>query len=116
MDASATVVVSGDTLALGSHTTTATATDSAGNSSTESFSFSVVDTTNPVITIESSPAEPVEATGATGAVVDFSAIASDIVDGSDDVVFTDALPIGATGKILKNKIRDIYRDYKLPTA
>ena len=34
----------------------------------------------------------------------------------DDVVFTDALPIGATGKILKNKIRYIYRDYKLPTA
>jgi fatty-acyl-CoA synthase len=34
----------------------------------------------------------------------------------DDVVFTDALPIGATGKILKNKIRDLYREYKLPTA
>ncbi|MGB4345951.1 MAG: AMP-binding protein, partial [Burkholderiaceae bacterium] len=34
----------------------------------------------------------------------------------DDVVFTDALPIGATGKILKNKIRDIYRDHQLPTA
>jgi len=34
----------------------------------------------------------------------------------DDVVFTDALPLGATGKILKNKIREIYRDYKLPTA
>lgn len=34
----------------------------------------------------------------------------------DDVVFTDALPIGATGKILKNKIRDTYREYKLPTA
>lgn len=34
----------------------------------------------------------------------------------DDVVFTDALPLGATGKILKNKIRDIYKDYKLPTA
>ncbi len=34
----------------------------------------------------------------------------------DDVVFTDALPLGATGKILKNKIRDAYRDYKLPTA
>ena len=34
----------------------------------------------------------------------------------DDVVFTDALPIGATGKILKNKIRDIYREHKLPTA
>jgi fatty-acyl-CoA synthase len=34
----------------------------------------------------------------------------------DDVVFADALPIGATGKILKNRIRDTYRDYKLPTA
>jgi fatty-acyl-CoA synthase len=34
----------------------------------------------------------------------------------DDVVFTDALPLGATGKILKNKIRESYRDYKLPTA
>jgi fatty-acyl-CoA synthase len=31
-------------------------------------------------------------------------------------VFTDALPLGATGKILKNKIRESYRDYKLPTA
>jgi fatty-acyl-CoA synthase len=34
----------------------------------------------------------------------------------DDVVFTDALPLGATGKILKNKIREAYRDYRLPTA
>jgi fatty-acyl-CoA synthase len=34
----------------------------------------------------------------------------------DDVVFTDSLPLGATGKILKNKIREAYRDYKLPTA
>lgn len=34
----------------------------------------------------------------------------------DDVVFSEALPLGATGKILKNKLRDTYRDYKLPTA
>ena len=34
----------------------------------------------------------------------------------DDVVFADALPIGATGKILKNKIRETYREHKLPTA
>jgi len=34
----------------------------------------------------------------------------------DGVVFTDALPLGATGKILKNKIRESYRDYKLPTV
>jgi 3-(methylthio)propionyl---CoA ligase len=34
----------------------------------------------------------------------------------DDVVFVDALPIGATGKILKNRIRDQFKDYQLPTA
>jgi fatty-acyl-CoA synthase len=34
----------------------------------------------------------------------------------DDVTFVDALPIGATGKILKNRIRDQYKEYKLPTA
>jgi acyl-CoA synthetase (AMP-forming)/AMP-acid ligase II len=34
----------------------------------------------------------------------------------DDVVFVDALPLGATGKILKNKLRDEFKDYKLPTA
>ncbi|MFZ6690722.1 3-(methylthio)propionyl-CoA ligase [Undibacterium sp. SXout20W] len=34
----------------------------------------------------------------------------------DDVVFVDALPVGATGKILKNKLRDQFKDHKLPTA
>jgi fatty-acyl-CoA synthase len=34
----------------------------------------------------------------------------------DDVVFVDALPVGATGKILKNEIRDQLRHHKLPTA
>ncbi len=34
----------------------------------------------------------------------------------DDVEFVDALPIGATGKILKNKIREQFKEYKLPTA
>jgi acyl-CoA synthetase (AMP-forming)/AMP-acid ligase II len=34
----------------------------------------------------------------------------------DDVVFTDALPVGATGKIQKNRLRDQYREHKLPTA
>jgi fatty-acyl-CoA synthase len=34
----------------------------------------------------------------------------------DDVVFTEALPMGATGKIQKNRLRDQYRDHKLPTA
>jgi fatty-acyl-CoA synthase len=32
----------------------------------------------------------------------------------DGVEFIDEMPIGATGKILKTKLRDIYRDYQFP--
>jgi fatty-acyl-CoA synthase len=32
----------------------------------------------------------------------------------DDVVFVEAIPLGATGKILKTKLREILRDYRLP--
>ena len=34
----------------------------------------------------------------------------------DDVVFVDAIPLGATGKMQKNKLREALKDYKLPTA
>ncbi len=34
----------------------------------------------------------------------------------DDVVFVDELPHTATGKLLKTKLREEYKDYKLPTA
>ena len=34
----------------------------------------------------------------------------------DDVVFVDAIPIGATGKMQKNKLRDGLKDYKLPQS
>ena len=34
----------------------------------------------------------------------------------DDVVFVDAIPIGATGKMLKTKLREELKGYKLPTA
>lgn len=34
----------------------------------------------------------------------------------DDVVFVDAIPLGATGKMLKTKLREMLREYKLPTA
>jgi fatty-acyl-CoA synthase len=34
----------------------------------------------------------------------------------DDVAFVDAIPLGATGKMQKNKLRDAFRDYKLPSA
>ena len=34
----------------------------------------------------------------------------------DDVIFDDAIPLGATGKMQKIKLREQFRDYKLPTA
>jgi 3-(methylthio)propionyl---CoA ligase len=34
----------------------------------------------------------------------------------DDVVFVEAIPIGATGKMLKTKLRETLKDYKLPQA
>jgi fatty-acyl-CoA synthase len=34
----------------------------------------------------------------------------------DDVVFVDAIPLGATGKMQKIKLREQFRDHKLPTA
>jgi fatty-acyl-CoA synthase len=34
----------------------------------------------------------------------------------DDVVFVDAIPLGATGKMQKNKLREQFRDHVLPTA
>jgi 3-(methylthio)propionyl---CoA ligase len=32
----------------------------------------------------------------------------------DDVVFVDAIPLGATGKMLKTRLRETLKDYKLP--
>ena len=32
----------------------------------------------------------------------------------DDVVFVDAIPLGATGKMLKTRLREQLADYKLP--
>ena len=34
----------------------------------------------------------------------------------DDVVFTDSIPLGATGKMQKNKLRELFAHYKLPTV
>jgi fatty-acyl-CoA synthase len=34
----------------------------------------------------------------------------------DDVVFVDSIPLGATGKMLKNRLRETFKDYRLPTA
>jgi fatty-acyl-CoA synthase len=34
----------------------------------------------------------------------------------DDVAFVDAIPMGPTGKMLKNKLREQFRGYRLPSA
>ena len=34
----------------------------------------------------------------------------------DDVVFVDAIPLGATGKMQKMKLREQLKDYKLPSV
>jgi fatty-acyl-CoA synthase len=34
----------------------------------------------------------------------------------DDVAVVESLPIGATGKVLKNEIRSRFKDYSLPAA
>jgi fatty-acyl-CoA synthase len=34
----------------------------------------------------------------------------------DAVVFVDSIPLGATGKMLKTRLREQFRDYRLPTA
>ena len=34
----------------------------------------------------------------------------------DDVVFVESIPLGATGKMQKNKLREMLKDYRLPTA
>ncbi|MCI4644725.1 MAG: long-chain fatty acid--CoA ligase, partial [Hyphomonadaceae bacterium] len=34
----------------------------------------------------------------------------------DDVVFVEEIPLGATGKINKRQLREMFKDYTLPTA
>ena len=34
----------------------------------------------------------------------------------DGIEFIDEMPLGATGKVLKTKLREIYKDYKFPDA
>jgi fatty-acyl-CoA synthase len=34
----------------------------------------------------------------------------------DDVVFVESIPMGATGKMLKNRLRESFKDHRLPTA
>ena len=87
-----TVVHSGDTFAIGTHTITASATDAAGNAASETFAIKVVDTTPPKLTAV--PDQTDEATGPGGSPAFFAATATDLVDGTDPVVFKEGNTVG----------------------
>jgi hypothetical protein len=100
-DENATVVCnppSGSTFALGTTTVNCSATNILNQTTTGSFHVTVVDTTPPTLTL---PADmTAEATSAAGAVVTYTASATDLVDGNVTVNCTPAsgstFPLGTT--------------------
>jgi hypothetical protein len=85
-------VRSGSVFGLGSNSVSCRATDAAGNSNSGSFNVIVADTTAPVLSLPSNIT--VQANGNGGAAVQFSASASDAVDGA--VVVTCSPASGST--------------------
>ena len=87
----------GDTFALGETLVTCSATDTAGNTGSGSFTITVVDTTAPDLLLFDVTAE---ATGPAGAIVTFTAAATDVVDGllpaTCDHASGDGFPLGDT--------------------
>jgi hypothetical protein len=87
------VAPSGSTFPLGVNTVNCSATDTAGNTGTNSFTITVRDTTPPVVTVPANMT--VEATSAAGRVVTFSASATDTVAPPNPAV-TCVAPSGST--------------------
>ncbi|MFC8504575.1 HYR domain-containing protein [Pedococcus sp. NPDC057267] len=75
--------VSGATYPVGTTTVTCSAADTHGNTGTSTFAVVVVDTTPPVLHLPKDLTP--EATSPSGAVVDWTATATDLVDGAVDV-------------------------------
>jgi len=91
---------SGSTFPIGTTSVSCSATDAAGNKSTETFSVTVRDNTAPSITAP--PNITVEATGPDGAVVEYgtaegnSCSATDIADRTLDITYSGGPPSGST--------------------
>ncbi len=81
--------VSGSIFPVGSSTVTVTATDASGNSATDTFTVTVVDNEAPVITAPFATFSFTEP-GLATRVVNFTATATDVVDGQVTVTFTSA--------------------------
>jgi len=79
---------SGTTFALGTTAVTCSATDAADNDATATFNVTVKDTTPPALTLPDNLTK--EATGPSGAVVNYSASASDLVDGDRPITCSPA--------------------------
>lgn len=86
---------SGSTFALGVHTVTCSAIDAARNETTETFTVTVQDTTAPSLSLPGDITR--EATSAAGASVNFTSLASDLVDGP---VVVDCAPASGSTFIL----------------
>ncbi len=90
-DQDGNTVISGNTFPLGTTTVTCTATDDSGNDASDSFEIVIQDTTAPDLTVPFDITE--EATGPSGAIVSFTASATDAVDGDVPV---DCTPTSGT--------------------
>jgi len=89
---------SGSTFPVGTTTVHCSAADAHGNQATGSFTVTVQDTTAPALTVPGN--KTVEATGPSGAAVNFTATANDIVDGpitpNCDAASGSTFPVGTT--------------------
>jgi hypothetical protein len=86
---------------LGNTSVSCTATDTHGNTSAAAFVVHVVDTTPPVLTVPGN-ITGVQATSSAGAVVTYTATATDVVDASPSVVCL--APSGSTFGILTSTV------------
>jgi VCBS repeat-containing protein len=91
------VVHSGDTFSIGTHTISANTVDAAGNPASGTFKVNVVDTTAPTLTPVSD--QTLEAATALGAAAIFAATATDVVDGTDTVIFKEGNTVVHSGDV-----------------
>src|SRR5258707_9059346 len=90
-----TAVRAGITLSFCSKNTAASETDAVGHPSSHPFTIKVQDTTAPTLSAIANQTD--EATSAAGAAASFVATATDIVDGTDRVVFTEGNAVVHSG-------------------